>query len=77
MSKERANKLKCRYISYHPALKIAPVKEELLHDDPPIWMFHDVITETQTQIMKSLASPIVNKTKNTFISYIFLRNWDI
>jgi hypothetical protein len=59
LPKERANKLKCRYISYHPALKIAPVKEELMYDDPPIWLYHDVISESQIQIMKSLALPNV------------------
>ena len=38
-------------------LRIAPVKEELVYDDPPIWLYHDVITENQVEIMKSLALP--------------------
>ncbi|CAF0718005.1 unnamed protein product [Brachionus calyciflorus] len=49
--------LHCRYISYNPLLKIAPVKEELVHDKPKIWLYHDVITEKQIEIMKELATP--------------------
>lgn len=51
------SKLKCRYVNNHPLIKIAPVKEELVYDDPPIWLYHDVITEKQIQIMKKLALP--------------------
>ena len=53
------SKLKCRYVAYHPFLKIAPVKEEQMFDNPPIWLFHDVITEQQVQRMKYLAGPKV------------------
>lgn len=51
------SKFTCRYISYSPFLRIAPVKEELVHDDPKIWLYHDVVTEKQVQMMKDLASP--------------------
>lgn len=47
----------CRYATYHPMLKIAPVKEELVNDNPKIWLFHDIITEKQIEIMKELAMP--------------------
>jgi hypothetical protein len=57
MSTLRQSKLKCRYIGYHPLLKIAPVKEELVYDEPPIWVYHDVITDKQIDIMKNLAFP--------------------
>jgi prolyl 4-hydroxylase len=53
------SKLKCRYINYHPLLIIAPVKEELVFDDPPIWVYHDVITDKQIKIMKDLGFPKV------------------
>jgi hypothetical protein len=55
MSAERQNKLVCRYVHHHPILRIAPVKEELVHDNPPIWLFHDVITDQQIEVFKSLA----------------------
>lgn len=51
--------LNCRYINYHPLLKIAPVKEEMIHDNPPIWLYHDIINENQIKVMKSLAFPRV------------------
>ncbi|RNA10195.1 prolyl 4-hydroxylase subunit alpha-2 [Brachionus plicatilis] len=49
--------LYCRYASYHPMLKIAPVKEELINDNPKIWLYHEIITENQIEIMKNLARP--------------------
>jgi hypothetical protein len=52
--------LKCRYINHAPLLYIAPVKEEQLFDDPPIWFYHDVITEKQIELMKTLSAPKVN-----------------
>jgi len=57
ISNRRLSKLKCRYIHYHPMLKIAPVKEEQMFDNPAIWLYHDVITEKQIQRMKYLAEP--------------------
>lgn len=57
ISGNKPKKLYCRYGDYHPMLKIAPVKEELVNDDPAIWLYHDIITEKQIQIMKELAMP--------------------
>lgn len=51
------SRLKCRYIHYNPFLYISPVKEELMHIDPNIWMYHDVISDSQIEIMKKLATP--------------------
>lgn len=59
LSTRRKNTLKCRYINYHPLIRIAPVKEEILYDDPMIWLYHDVITEKQIEVMKVLALPKV------------------
>jgi prolyl 4-hydroxylase len=53
------SKLKCRYINYHPFLYIAPVKEEIVFDDPKMWLYHDVITDKQIETMKRLAFPKV------------------
>ena len=55
---------------------IAPVKEEQLNEDPPIWLYHDVITEKQITVMKQLALPRVlnffNLFLTLFISQIYL-----
>lgn len=66
-------KLKCRLVDYHPLLKIAPIKEELVFDRPPIWLYHDVITEEQIDRIKYLAGPKVNPSTNRFLfTYIIL-----
>lgn len=64
-------KLKCRLVDHHPLLKIAPVKEEQVFDRPPIWLYHDVITEEQIDRMKYLAGPKVRIVKNLFFIQIF------
>ena len=60
-------------------MRIAPVKEELVFDQPPIWLYHDVITESQVERMKSLAEPKVNKLSLRFyiIVNFFLCNYII
>lgn len=58
------SRLKCRYISYNPLLYIAPVKEELVNIDPPIWVYHDVLSNDQINAMKSLAIP---KLKRAYV----------
>ena len=59
-SAEIQKNLKCRYINYHPFLYIAPVKEELLHENPHIWLYHDVITDKQIAYIKNLSSEAVH-----------------
>lgn len=56
ISESRLSKLKCRYLNQDPLIRISPVKEEQVYDDPPIWIFHDVITDKQIEEMKTLAS---------------------
>jgi hypothetical protein len=43
----RINRLKCRLINHHPLLRIAPVKQEQVFDDPPIYLFYDVISQNR------------------------------
>ena len=58
ISYKRAHKLHCRYITNdHAYLLIGPVKQEQVFDAPAIWLFHDVITDSQIEIMKALALP--------------------
>ena len=53
------SKLNCRYINYHPFLYIAPIKEEIVFDNPTIWLYHDVITDKQVETFKTFAYPKV------------------
>lgn len=44
---------KCHYIHHNnPRLLVAPFKAEELHLDPPVLMFHDVISEKEIENMK-------------------------
>ena len=67
ISPKRLSKLKCQYINNSPLLLIGPIKEEQVFDDPAIWQYHDVVTERQLNIMKTLAYPKVNILKITSI----------
>ena len=54
-NQKKSLKLTCRYSNHAYELLIAPVKEELIHENPHIWIFHDVITDKQIEIMKNKA----------------------
>ena len=56
--------LTCRYVNHDYQLLIAPVKQELVAVNPHIWLFHDVITDRQIEIMKILAYPKVTALLN-------------
>ncbi len=64
------SKLKCRYINYHSFLYIAPVKEEIVFDNPTIWLYHDVITDKQVDTFKKHAYP---KVILKFVQNLFRR----
>lgn len=52
--------LKCR--NYHggdPYLRIRPVKEELVYEDPKIWIYYDIISDKELDVVKKLARPKV------------------
>lgn len=50
--------LQCRYChGFHPYLKIAPYKEEELFLNPRIVLYHDVLTESEFNTVKSFAIP--------------------
>jgi hypothetical protein len=64
--------LTCRYLSDHPALKIAPLKEELMHDYPHVWFYHDVLTKKQTSVFQNLSTPKVNRQiKNLIYLHLY------
>jgi len=47
-------------VNHNPLLIIAPVKEEKVFEKPDIWLYHDVITEKQINMMKNLGYPKVD-----------------
>jgi prolyl 4-hydroxylase len=60
LSPKRQSKLFCRYRhNNHPYLVIQPVKEEQLLDHPAIFLYHDVVSNSDVEQIKSLASPKV------------------
>ena len=65
---KKTSQLYCRYINYDYQLLIGPIKEELINEDPPIWIYHDVISDKQIEMMKTLA--MSNVTDTLFISII-------
>lgn len=60
LSAKRASKLKCRYLRHHVSLLIAPIKEEQVFDDPPIFVFYEVATDKQIKRTIEIAMPKVN-----------------
>ena len=48
-------------MNHHPYLRIGPIKEEQVFDDPPIWVYHDVITEKQVKKLIELGTSNVKK----------------
>ncbi|XP_065318968.1 prolyl 4-hydroxylase subunit alpha-1-like [Gordionus sp. m RMFG-2023] len=49
----------CRYMNRHkhPLLLLAPIKEEVLYTNPWIAAYHNVITDAEINILKTLAQP--------------------
>ncbi|RWS09826.1 vacuolar protein sorting-associated protein 33A-like protein [Dinothrombium tinctorium] len=56
--------LKC-YITNrgHPWLILQPVKVEVLHKDPYIAVFHDLITDNEIEKVKEIAAPFLERAK--------------
>ena len=56
------HELSCRYMRHHPIFYIKPVKQELMYLNPPISMFHDVVSESEMALVRRLARPRVTDT---------------
>ncbi|CAF3671057.1 unnamed protein product [Rotaria sp. Silwood1] len=73
LSPKHQAKLFCRYRhNNHPYLILQPIKEEQLLDQPAIYLFHDIISDSNIEEIKSLALPrlqravVRDSTTNTF-----------
>ena len=69
LSNKYQSQLRCSYAHYSSYLKISPVKQELLYLDPPVILYHDVITEKQIETMKNLATARV--IENFLLTFFF------
>ena len=43
-----------------PYYKLTHIKEEVIHQKPDIWMYHDVLSPTESQDVISTARPFVS-----------------
>ncbi|XP_055381335.1 uncharacterized protein LOC129611935 [Condylostylus longicornis] len=59
---ELLRKLYCTYKSHgHPFLKLAPIKVEIQYIDPPLAVFHDVVYDSEIEIIKSLSTDLLSR----------------
>lgn len=58
-SPELLAKLRCRYIGNTKFSKIAPFKAEEVNLEPYILLFHDVVYDSEINVIKELAKPMV------------------
>ncbi|GFR74347.1 prolyl 4-hydroxylase subunit alpha-1 [Elysia marginata] len=57
-----AHRLKCQYVTNnHPLLLLQPAKEEEMHLDPWIVVYHDIMSEEEMRQIKRLATPRLNR----------------
>ena len=62
ITEEERSQLLCRYSSgRHPYLTIGPVKEEEIFLDPRIVIFHDLVSDTELETVRSLAAPSLER----------------
>ena len=55
-------KLKCYYnYGQHPYLRLMPHKEEVVNLKPMISIFHEVLSDSEIETVKTLATPRVSK----------------
>ena len=75
LSPQRQSKLFCRYHNNnnHPWLIIGPVKQEQVHDNPAIYLIHDIISNSDMNEIKSLAAPKVCTIDRYFCLFVLLQ----
>lgn len=66
---EILKKLKCKYISHHtPFSKLARLKLEEISLDPFVVVYHNVMYDSEIQILQNMAKPVVN-IQNCFLNF--------
>ena len=56
------HQLYCSYKHYHPIFVLIPLKEEVLNFDPPVTVFHDILTEREMAKVRELATPRLERS---------------
>lgn len=64
-SRRERDKLTCYYNKNLPTQLLKPVKVEMLNLDPDLYLFHDIITDSEIQHVKKLAKPQVSAFNST------------
>ncbi|XP_016419704.1 prolyl 4-hydroxylase subunit alpha-1-like [Sinocyclocheilus rhinocerous] len=64
---KRQRALSCRYSTGggNPRLMYAPVKEEVEWDEPRIIRYHDIISDSETEILKNISRPQLSRSETT------------
>ncbi|XP_059177300.1 prolyl 4-hydroxylase subunit alpha-2-like isoform X2 [Physella acuta] len=59
---QNADRLTCQYrTNNHPLLLLQPAKEETVHLDPWVVIYHDVLSDEEIRTIKHLATPRLNR----------------
>ncbi|KAH8373011.1 hypothetical protein KR009_010265 [Drosophila setifemur] len=55
--------LKCRYIRSSSFLSLAPMQMEELNIDPPIYIYHNLVTDEEISLLKNLSNPHLKRSQ--------------
>ncbi|CAH1246425.1 P4HA1 [Branchiostoma lanceolatum] len=60
----RGKHLKCRYFTNnnHPRLLLAPQRLEQVFDKPKMWIFHNILTDPEMEVIKKIAQPRLRRS---------------
>ncbi len=76
MPQEKKSKLKCYYVTNTTHFsKIAPIKAEEAFPDPYILVFHDVIFESEIELLKNLSRPVVSNSHILLWGYLHIKEY--
>ncbi|CAB3247916.1 unnamed protein product [Arctia plantaginis] len=70
---EISSRLTCRYqTENHPFTKLAPIKTEMLHLNPDIVLFHDMLSDGEIDTVVEIAKTkhVINKLPSGFLQYL-------
>jgi len=56
-------KLRCRLKGTDPYYKLAPIKEETVHLDPGLWIYHDIVSPKEKQDIIKTAGPFMMRSQ--------------
>ena len=72
-SRIERDKLTCFYNRNHRTQLLKPVKVEMLNLDPDLYLFHDIITDSEIEHVKKLAKPQVSVVNSTQLLAVMIK----